>query len=153
MLKVYFTDVMYLSIFIALAVGISHPRLRKSTSFGAGVLFICIILLPLVDIIRDIDVKINTEDYLENIDTGFTDDALETAFEEGIREYISSGYHVDKELVTVMADGFDLEYMRAERIYVTLCGKAATLDYKRIESVIEKEFTNEGKCEVSLRLG
>ena len=54
MLKVYFRDVMYLSAFIVLAVGISHPRLKRSTSFGAGVLLICIIMLPLIDIIKDI---------------------------------------------------------------------------------------------------
>ena len=153
MLKVYFTDVIYLSAFIALAAGISHPRLRKSTTFGAGVLLICIILLPLVDIIENIDMKIETGDYLGNIDLDLSDDALEGAFEDGIREYISEEYQVDKELITVMADGFDIECMRAGRIYVTLVGKAATLDYKRIESVIENEFTKDGECEVSLRLG
>ena len=153
MLKVYFGDVMYLSVFIALAVGISHPRLKRSISFGAGVLIICAILLPLVDIIKDIDIKIDIEDYLENIETNLSDDALEMAFEEGIREYISGEYKVDKDLITVMADGFDFECMRAERIYVTLVGRAAMLDYKMIESVVEKEFNKEGECEVSLRLG
>ena len=153
MLKAYFGDVMYLSVFIALAVGISHPRLKRPLSFGAGVLIICVILLPLVDIIKDIDIKIDTKDYLENIETNLSDDALEMAFEEGIREYISGEYKVDKDLITVMADGFDLECMRAERIYVTLVGRAAMLDYKMIESVVEKEFTKEGECEVSLRLG
>lgn len=153
MLKAYFGDVMYLSVFIALAVGISHPRLKRSISFGAGVLIICVILLPLVDIIKDIDIKIDAEDYLENIETNLSDDALEMAFEEGIREYISGEYKVDKDLITVMADDFDLECMRAERIYITLVGRAAMLDYKMIESVVEKEFTKEGECEVSLRLG
>lgn len=153
MLKVYFTDVMYLSAFIVLAVGISHPRLKRSTNFGAGVLLICIIMLPLVDIIKDIDVKIDTDSYFESGDTELSDEALEVAFEEGIREYIAQEYRVDKELITVMADGFELESMRAERIYVTLTGKAATLDYKRIESDLEKEFTKRGECEVSLKIG
>ncbi len=153
MLKVYFTDVMYLCTFIAVAVGISHPRLKKSTTFGAGVLLICVILLPLVDIIKDIDVKIDLEEYLENVESEASDDALEAAFEEGIREYISSEYTVDKEFITVMADGFDLECLRAERIYVTLSGKAALLDYKRMELRIESEFTKGGECEVSVKLG
>lgn len=153
MLKVYFRDVMYLSAFIALAVGISHTRLKRSTSFGAGVLLICVIMLPLVDIIKDIDVKIDTDGYFESGDTELSDEALEAAFEEGIREYLAQEYRVDKELITVMADGFELESMRAERIYVTLTGKAATLDYKRIESDLEKEFTKGGECEVSLKIG
>ena len=153
MLKLYFTDVVYLSAFIALAVGASHPGMKKSTEFSAGLLFICIILLPLVDIIKDIDVRINTEDYLGNIEAEVTDDALELAFEEGIREYISGEYRVDRELITVMADGFDLECMRAEKIYVTLSGKAALVDYKRIEKEVEKEFTKSGECEVSVKLG
>ena len=153
MLKLYFTDVVYLSAFIALAVGASHPRMKKSTEFSAGLLLICIILLPLVNIIKDIDVRINTEDYLGNIEAEVTDDALELAFEEGIREYISGEYRVDRELITVMADGFDLECMRAEKIYVTLSGKAALVDYKRIEKEVEKEFTKSGECEVSVKLG
>ena len=153
MLKAYFTDVIYLSTCIALTVGISHPKLKKSISFGAGILFICVILLPLVDIIKDINVKINVDEYVENIDSELSDDALEMAFEDGIREYLASEYRVDKELIVVMSDGFDLECMRAERIYVTLIGKAAMLDYKRIEEIIENEFTKGGECEVSVKLG
>lgn len=153
MLKAYFANAIYLSAFIALTVGVSHTRMKKSTEFGAGVLLICIILLPLVDIIKDIDVKIDVGDYLENIETEAADDVLELAFEEGIREYISDEYRLDRELIIVMVDGFDLECMRAERIYITLSGKAALADYKGIEKEVGKEFTKSGECEVSVKLG
>ena len=153
MLKAYFANAIYLSAFIALTVGVSHPRMKKSTEFGAGVLLICIILLPLVDIIKDIDVKIDVRDYLENIETEAADDVLELAFEEGIREYISDEYRLDWELIIVMVDGFDLECMRAERIYITLSGKATLADYKGIEKEVGKEFTKSGECEVSVKLG
>jgi hypothetical protein len=43
--------------------------------------------------------------------------------------------------------------MRAERIYITLSGKAALADYKRIEKEVGKEFTKSGECEVSVKLG
>ena len=154
MLKVYFRDVMYLSAFIVLAVGISHPRLKRSTSFGAGVLLICVIMLPLVDIISEFDIDSALDGIIGDMDVdGMTDDALELAFEDGIEQYISEKYKVDKSCVIVFADGFDIESIRADRIYVSLSGRASFLDYKKIEEDIALNFTKEGECEVSLKIG
>lgn len=154
MLKEYFEGVMLLLTFVALALGVSHPKLRNATNFSAGVLIICAILLPLIDIIRDIDRKYSVDDLLFDIEySDATDDAIEIAFEEGIALYIADKYGVNKDDVLVMADGFDIGGMKAERIYITLSSKAALLDYKKIEEKIAKEFTNGGECEVSLKIG
>ena len=67
---------------------------------------------------------------------GKSDDAIELAFEDGVAAYISDRYGVERECIKVMADGFSLEKLQAERIYVTLSGKAALLDYKRIEKCL-----------------
>ena len=45
-----------------------------------------------------------------------------------------------------------MERLRAERIYVTLSGRAVFLDYKKIEDEVRSEFTNGGECEVSLKI-
>ena len=153
MLKEYFGGVMLLSAFISLSLGVAHSRLKRVTEFGAGILLICAILLPIVDIIADYEVKIDSEIYLDEIDMNATDDLIESAFEDGIREYLATEYRVEPSLVSVRADGFDMGKMRAERIYVTLSGSAAYLDYKRIENEVASEFTDGGECEVSLNIG
>ena len=154
MLKEYFEGVMILASFVALVVGVSHPRLKSATNFSAGVLIMCAILLPLVGIIKDIDKKYSIDDLFSVIEyEDTTDGAIELAFEEGIALYIVDKYDVKSEDVLVMADGFDIENMRAERIYITLSSRAALLDYKKIEEEIAKEFTYGGECEVSLEIG
>ena len=138
--------------FAAILLGIAHPKLKGATSYSIGVLMICVILLPLVDIIRDFDTKSMFDSINMDLEYDITDDMIEASFEEGISEYIAQKYGVDKSCVSVMADGFDMERLRAERIYVTLSGKAVFLDYKKIEDEVRSEFTNGGECEVSLKI-
>lgn len=154
MLKGYFEGVLSVTVFLALALGMSHIRARGITSFAAGVLLICAILLPLVDIFNDFNVDSYLDDLLKNTEyDNVTDDMIEEAFEKGVSEYIADEYGVDGELVLVMADGFDMESLTAQRIYVTLCKQAATLDYKKIEEDVSRLFTSGGECEVSLKIG
>ena len=116
-------------------------------------LFICAILLPIVDIIKDNGLILDADDYIGEIEEYQSDTAVKWAFEDGICEYIASEYRVDRSEVTVTADGFDLSTLRAQRIYVTLSGRAALLDYKEIESEIALKFTGGGECEVSVKVG
>lgn len=154
MLKEYFEGLMVLITFMALALGVAHPRLRSVTTFSAGLMIICAILLPLVSIMRDISEKYSLDNLFEDIEyDNVTDDAIELAFEMGISAYVVDKYGVKSDDVVVMADGFDMESMKAQRIYITLSSKAALLDYKKIEEEIKKEFTSGGECEVSLKIG
>lgn len=154
MLKEYFESVIMLVLFAALVLGVVHTRLKDVTYFSTGVLVICAIMLPLVSIIRDIDHKYSLDDIFHTMEyEDLTDGAIESAFEMGISGYVANKYGVDSDDVLVMADGFDLERMRAQRIYITLSSKAVFLDYKKIEEEIEKEFTDGGECEVSLKIG
>lgn len=153
MLKEYFSEVMIFAGLAALALGVAHPRLRSATSLGAGVLLICAILLPLVDIIKGYEVNFDMDEYINSANGNVNYNAVEEAFEDGIRRYIAESFGISQDSVTVEVDGFDLERIRAERIYVTLSGEGATLDYKKIEEMIEREFTDKGECEVSIRLG
>lgn len=152
MLREYFSEIIILMTFAAILLGIAHPKLKGATSYSIGVLMICVILLPLVDIIRYFDTKSMFDSINMDLEYDITDDMIEASFEEGISEYIAQKYGVDKSCVSVMADGFDMERLRAERIYVTLSGKAVFLDYKKIEDEVRSEFTNGGECEVSLKI-
>ena len=154
LLKEYFIGVLSLGVLIAIALGVSHPRLKSSVTFGAGILIISAIMLPLVDIIKDIDIENSLDKLLNQYEyEGKTDDAIEAAFEDGVAEYIADRYGVDVSSVTVMADEFRLDDISADRIYVSLSGKAALLDYKKIEREIAAEFTKGGECEVSISIG
>ncbi|MBR2971653.1 MAG: hypothetical protein IKC61_01845 [Clostridia bacterium] len=152
MLREYFSEIIIIMTFAAILLGIAHPKLKGATSYSIGVLMICVILLPLVDIIRDFDTKSMFDSINMDLEYDITDDMIEASFEEGISEYIAQKYGVDKSCVSVMADGFDMERLRAERIYVTLSGRAVFLDYKKIEDEVRSEFTNGGECEVSLKI-
>lgn len=153
MLREYFVASVGVLTFISLLMSIVHPKLRSITSFGAGVLAICAVLLPLVDIIGDYNYDLSLDELLGDVDYNATDSAIELAFEEGVAEYISSAYKVEKESVRVYADGFDISTLSAERIYVTLSGEAIRLDYKRIEAEVSDRFTRGGECEVNLEIG
>lgn len=151
MLKDYATALIKSSAVIAAAIEIAHPRAKKITRIAAGMILICVIMLPIVDIIKDNGINFNPsfnsgESDYENM----TDEAIEAAFECGIEKYIADKYKIDQSLVTVKADKFDLEAMKAERIYVTLSGKGILHDYRALEDIIEKEFTCNGECEVKL---
>lgn len=154
LLKEYFVGIITLSVIISVMLAVSHNKLKGVITFGAGILIISAIMLPLVDIIKGFDVNKAFDGVLDGFDyEGKSDDAIELAFEDGVAAYISDRYGVERECIRVMADGFSLEKLQAERIYVTLSGKAALLDYKRIEKDIADEFTSGGECEVSLNIG
>ena len=145
---------MTLCLFLAVGAGVAHPKFRSATNLGAGVLIICSIMLPLVDIIRDFDMDNSFEKMLDELEySGMTDGAIELAFEDGIAEYVSDRWGVDRDFIIVNVDGFDMESLSAQRIYVTLGGMGALVDYKRIEEALIEKFTRGGECEVSLKIG
>ena len=154
MLEEYFVGVLTLGVFIAVALGVSHLKLKTSVTFGAGVVLISAILLPMVDIIKGYDIDDALDNVLGKIEyEDKTDDAIELAFEDGVARYISDRYSIRAECVSVKADGFSLGELRAQRIYVTLSAEAVLVDYKRIEREIAEEFTYGGECEVSICIG
>ena len=154
MLSSYFGTVLTLCLFLSVGLSVAHPRFKSVTNLGAGVLIICAIMLPLVDIIRDFDIDDSFEKMLDEFELdGMTDSAIEDAFEDGIAQYVSDRWGVDRECIVVNVDGFDMESLSAQRIYVTLGGMGALVDYKRIEEALIEKFTRGGECEVSLKIG
>ena len=154
MLSGYFSAALTVSVFIAVALSLAHPRLKSVSVFGAGILTVCAIILPLVDIIVDFDVNNSLDGLINDMQYGdMSDSAIELAFEDGIAEYIADEYGVSRDNVAVFVDGFDMGSLTAERIYVTLSGRAALIDCKSVEKRLCDEFTRGGECEVTLKLG
>ena len=83
MLEEYFVGVLTLGVFIAVALGVSHLKLKTSVTFGAGVVLISAILLPMVDIIKGYNIDDALDNVLGKIEyEDKTDDAIELAFED-----------------------------------------------------------------------
>ena len=153
MLNGYFAGVITLVIFAAVLLEITHPHLKAVTGIGVGAVVICAVLLPLVGIIQDIDLDNVLDDIYDGIDYDATDSAIELAFEDAVVQYVADEYGVPSECVSVRVDGFDISTLTAQRIYVTLSGKAVLIDYKRMEEELSARFTECGECEVSISIG
>lgn len=154
MFKEYFVSSLSVIAIAAAASVLSHSKMRKISKCALGLIVICVIMLPLVDIFKDNDLFFDFDysfDDLENSD--MNDEEIERAFEVGIERYIAEKYDVDISLIHVSVDGFDISKMKAERIYVALSGRAMNIDYRRLEDVLRENFTDGGECEVELDVG
>ena len=60
------------------------------------------------------------------------------AFCEGIGELLAERYSLDKSCFAVKAENFDFTKMRAEKIYVTLYGRAVLCDPDAIERLVNE---------------
>ena len=153
MLREYFLALVYISVFVSVALSLAHPSFRSVTSLGAGALLICATLLPLVDIIGDFEAGDPLSGVMDSIDSEATDSAIELAFEQAVAEHIADSYGVSADCIRVRADGFDIGSLSAERIYVTLSGEALLIDFIRLEEEVGATFASGGECEVSVSLG
>ncbi len=153
LLKEYVLSSVTVALFSSVMLSLSHKKNNKTAACCVGVIIISAIMLPFVDIIKEVDLKGDLEFEAEpSIDvTG--EEALRTSFEAGISRYVAEHYNAPVNSIKVNADGFSVESMRAESIYITLDGKGMLLDYRRIEEDVAKQFTSGGACEVELNVG
>ena len=153
MLNEYAITVLKLSLFVGVALNLAHPKQEKVIRLSLGIILLSAVTLPFVDIIADNGLNLDLILPDEGIDVEVSDDAIEEAFEDGIREYICSSYGLSSSDVKVMADGFDLSSMTASRLYVTLSGKGAYVDYRALADHLAEEFTRGGECRIELDIG
>ena len=153
MLKEYFNNALLGCITISIMLALSHSKMRSVTKTASGIMVICIVMLPLVDILVDFEWRSSYLEFMDGIDYETSDSGIKASFESGIEDYIEDKYGLPSGSVAVKADGFSLEVLKAERIYVNLSGKGALLDYKRLELDLAEKFTRGGECEVSVDIG
>ena len=153
LLREYAVIALKLSLFISIALNLAHPKQEKAMRISLGVILLSVIMLPLVDIIVNNELELKLPEFSGEINTEMSDDMIETAFEDGIREYICTSYDLPDTDVRVMADGFDLSSMTAKRLYVTLNGEGIYIDYRSLSDRLAKEFTRGGECRIELDIG
>ena len=73
------------------------------------------------------------------------------AFAEGVRGLVSEKYGISEENISVHVINLNIKQMRAEKIKITLSGKAALADWRSVEAYVSGEGL--GDCEVNVVLG
>ena len=152
-MKAYLLSVFAICLVASLLGFLSHGRFRSIEKITIGVIMLYVILSPLPSAIRSFDPNDFFSFELPG-DVEYEGDAYavaEEAFGRGVALAVAEEFSLDVSDIRVKTDGFDFEKMYAERIKVTLSGKAAGADHRAIESFLNKqEF---GRCEVEIEIG
>ena len=72
------------------------------------------------------------------------------AFKNGIIELLAEEYSLERENFSVKTEGFDFSTLTAEKIYVTLYGRAAFCDPLAVERLIENYGLGECYAQVGI---
>jgi hypothetical protein len=152
-MKAYLVSVVLICALVSLA---SH-FLAATDSARYGRLALAVVLLwavisPLLNLLSTVpELSLPADPPTEEGDMPLYAARAEEAFCEGICAAICEKFSLAKENVSVRAENFDLQTMRAKRICVLLKGKGILADSFAIAAFVEAEGL--GDCEVELEIG
>ena len=134
MMGEYLLSITTLAIFFDLLELLSAERYKALTRAAVSLSLIMAIITPLPSLIGNIrgELDFSVGDAMEG------EDIRLVSFEVGISRYIASEFDLSAEEVLVEAINFDPEEMRAEKILITLTGRAALANYKNIEKTVSR---------------
>ena len=150
----YIISVMAASAIVALGGLASYGGNTERISRAAmAVVLLYTVTLPIFSVTGNISDLISA-DFFEGLrveydqsDTLFYENTAQ-AFCEGVGRFVCDGCDLDSADVSVRVTGLDLESMRAEKITVTLCGRAVSADARLIAEAVESAGL--GECEVMI---
>ena len=150
-------DYFALMLLICLAAGlfgaILHEHARDISILAIGAVFLSSLVSPLFSVISEIG-EIPTLPETAPLPVGGISDAIEVAFAEGIREFISSEWGVPPDEIDVVISRFSAYDARAGELSVTLTGTGAFVDTRSMRDALASEFLVEGgKCTVVIDFG
>lgn len=119
-------------------------RQEKVAAAAFGIILVSAIISPLLSIYR----VIGEEDFYktEQKDEDAFSEVVEESFCDGIESAVADKYSLSEEDISAEVFGFSKDSMSAEKIVITLRGKASFTDLVSIRHFIEEN--NLGKCEV-----
>ena len=128
---------------------LSHTSLRESVRAAMGVVLLLFMLSPIASLISGVlDVRLPSGDF--TFGESYTA-VTEEAYCKGIASALRDEFSAPGDCFYVYCDGFVFETMYSKKVYVTLTGKAALLDYRAVrEFVINSVET--GGCEVEIEI-
>ena len=152
-MREYMSALVLVSAVISVALAVTYKESEKGgVKCALAVILLYVTIVPIINAARDFDVgelEFCAEDF--DFDDNFElSDFTAEAFAHGVRLYVADQFGLDKEEVQVLASGFDEQTSRAEKITVTLGGKAALADARAIREMVEKNGL--GACEVKIEI-
>ena len=118
--------------------------------FALGIILLsalCVPLGSLVGTLRNMEFDYTGGDYSSDL----VEKTLEEAYCEGILRSLCTQFSVAEENVTVEAEGFDPEKMKAETVRVTLSGRGALVNLSALREHVEGLGVK--KCITEVRIG
>lgn len=142
----YILSITVLAVALDLLEFIATDRYKALTKAIVGVILVMAIITPLPALIE----KMQEDLDFSEIGDAQTDDIRLSAFEEGVAQYVSSEFGLAREDVSVEAEGFDPDNMKAEKILITLTGGAITANYKKITAATNALGLGEAEVKIEI---
>ncbi len=126
---------------------------NSASDFALGTILLAALAVPFVSFISSISKFDFSTDGFSSGDysSSIASDSVEEAFCKGIKFAVSEKFSLNSEQIEVECDMADYKALKAEKIRITLSGKAAYADFHAIEEYIEEQKL--GECEVILNFG
>ena len=151
-MKEYLISVVMITSLVALA---SHFLSGSAEGYGRlalGIVLLYAVLSPLVSLLSALPSLPSLPDSpQEDTDAPLYEVYAQEGFCRGIAVAVGEKFSVPEALISVRAEGFDVQKMRAEKIHILLRGEAIFADGFSIESYVEGEGL--GDCEVEIEIG
>lgn len=141
----YLLSIITLAIIFDVLELFSAERYKGLTRAAMSLILVMAIISPLPSLVEKIGGDLDFSEI-----EGSGEDIRLSAFGDGIREYISSEFDLDSDEVAVEIVGFDKEEMKCEKILITLSGRAALADYKRVERLIDELGLGEAEVKIEI---
>lgn len=153
-MKGYLVGVVLLSALLSFAsLFLRGKEIERAAKVAFALILLCEMLLPLSDLLPAIFGKISEGVPLPPVgaESGGVEEIGEGAFAEGIAAAVAKEFSLPREGITVRIDNFDFSAMHAEKIHLTLRGRGALIDPKKIEDYVTGAGL--GDCEVNFEIG
>lgn len=148
-MKYYLFDLFILALIFGLLISLSPERYKRVATAALCLVLATHLLSPLGALIGDIG-NIKPPEFSEEEQEGSYIEAAKSAFEEGVRAYLSAEFSIGREYIEVEAVSFDFSSMTAKKILVTLKGRGAILDTKKVKARLEEQSLGEVEVKIEI---
>lgn len=154
-MKAYLAGVIAVSSLVSLAsLFLRGKETERATKIVFGVILFTSLFLPLRDLLPELREKIVGEGTpslpLEG-DLPYCTEVGKEAFAEGVVRAVAEKFSIPREDIGIRVENFDFRSMRAEKILLTMRGRGALFDPRRIEDYVTGAGL--GECEVGFEIG
>ena len=133
------------------ALSLIHYNKDGKEKSASRILFAAALILPLFNAFQSFDGALPSLPSYEGSDSGEYIEVARVAFEEGVARLVCESFSLSCDEVRVESTGFSFADMCAEKITITLSGRAALADRGAIRRLVERHEL--GECEVRISVG